>query len=70
MNFIGTCEGNCYQYASFGSLGLVGGTGGVRCIAYSDYNCQDEIVDTGDVDGKGKCTDAKDAQSVVCYSGC
>ncbi|KAJ7823494.1 hypothetical protein B0H14DRAFT_3470014 [Mycena olivaceomarginata] len=55
-NFIGdyvpTCGGNCFQYSSFDSLLVEGSLFlGTDCHVYSDYNCQNQIVDTGNILG-------------------
>ncbi|KXT17985.1 hypothetical protein AC579_9640 [Pseudocercospora musae] len=70
QSFVGTCEGNCYQWSSFDSVNLVAGSDGVRCHIYRDSDCSDEIVDTGDVGSDGKCSDSAGANSIKCYSGC
>ncbi|KAJ7477934.1 hypothetical protein B0H11DRAFT_1726180, partial [Mycena galericulata] len=69
--YVPTCAGNCFQYSSFNSLYIQGLDifAGMDCHAYSDYNCQDEIVDSGNIDG-GACVNTPGAQSMICYFDC
>lgn len=70
LNYVPTCEGNCYQYP-FGSVYLQGSFAyGVDCHLYSDDNCQNEVADSGNVLGKG-CTNAPGSgKSMKCYHNC
>ncbi|KAJ7923636.1 hypothetical protein B0H13DRAFT_1979720 [Mycena leptocephala] len=70
-SYVPTCEGNCFQYSSFDSLQLSGTTHGVDCEVYSDSNCQNLILDTGNVGGdRSQCFNTKGAQSMRCYYDC
>ncbi|KAJ7347479.1 hypothetical protein DFH08DRAFT_960797 [Mycena albidolilacea] len=73
-NFIGdyvpTCGGNCFQYSSFDSLLVEGSLFlGTDCHVYSDYNCQNQIVDTGNILGTS-CYNTPGAQSMRCFYDC
>jgi len=65
-----TGAGNCFQYASFSSVKAAGdGVYGTDCYLFSDYNCQDEIANTGNVKyGSGKCASVavNEANSMIC----
>jgi hypothetical protein len=66
-----TCAGNCYQYSSFGGLVVTGdGTYGVDCHVYSDYNCQNQILDTGNQLLEGNYDLSPKGQSMKCYYRC
>ena len=70
------CSGACFQYDSFGSIGVKGAEGlfytqvKTRCVAYSDENCQDQIADSGD-HKEGYCLEnVGRGRSMKCYWGC
>jgi hypothetical protein len=78
-SFRPTCQGNCFQFNSFGSVSVAGdGFSGTDCVLYSDINCQDEIIggDTGNEVSRGgtvNCLSVNNggvAQSMQCYFGC
>ncbi|KAK5999149.1 hypothetical protein PT974_01538 [Cladobotryum mycophilum] len=63
-----TCEGNCYAYP-FGSISVQASEFyNVDCHAYSDDNCQNEIGDTGNVNGG--CYNFSNGRSMKCYYHC
>ncbi|KAJ7756228.1 hypothetical protein B0H16DRAFT_695394 [Mycena metata] len=70
VSFIPSCGGGCYQYSNFDSV-EVGGTFlfGTDCHVYSDFNCQDEILDTGNILTE-KCVNTPGAQSLRCFFAC
>ncbi|KAJ7169297.1 hypothetical protein C8R43DRAFT_916772 [Mycena crocata] len=69
-NFIPTCEGNCFQMG-FDSLGVSGnGFKGTDCHVYSDTNCQNQILDTGNEVEISGCFDSAGAQSMKCFFDC
>jgi hypothetical protein len=66
-----TCQGNCYQYSSFGGLVVTGdGTYGTDCHVYSDYNCQNQILNTGNQLQEGNYDLSPKGQSMKCYYRC
>ncbi|KAJ7226599.1 hypothetical protein C8J57DRAFT_1585400 [Mycena rebaudengoi] len=69
-DFVPTCEGNCFQFDSFDSV-LVRGSGfkGTDCHIFSDINCQNEIVDSGNEE-REHCESAPGAQSMRCFFDC
>ena len=73
-NYTPTCEGNCFQYDSFGSVEvtgyypIMGGPLGTDCIVYADRNCSEKLGDTGNVKDN-KCLSA-DGQSMRCFYNC
>jgi hypothetical protein len=70
-SYVPTCEGNCFQYSSFGSLQLSGNIHGVDCEVYSDSNCQNLILNTGNIGGGiSECFNTNGAQSMICYYNC
>jgi hypothetical protein len=69
-NYVPTCGGNCYQYSSFDSVLVSGDTFfGTDCHIFSDFNCQNQITDTGNQHGT-ECVNAAGAQSMICYFDC
>ncbi|KAF7312791.1 hypothetical protein MKEN_00962400 [Mycena kentingensis (nom. inval.)] len=68
--FVPTCAGNCFQFDSFGAVRLSGTLfQGVRCHAYSDISCQNEIADTGD-ESLERCAGTGSAKSMKCFFNC
>jgi hypothetical protein len=67
-----TCEGNCFQYNSFGAIQVQGNIiKGTDCHVYSDSNCQNQILDTGNQVLTGSChTLSQPGQSMKCYFNC
>ncbi|KAK5655699.1 hypothetical protein OQA88_5632 [Cercophora sp. LCS_1] len=66
------CSGHCFQYDSFGSISAAGnGLYGTRCHVYSDVNCQNEILDTGNQVNNGDCHIlSPSGKSMKCYYHC
>ncbi|KAF7369542.1 hypothetical protein MVEN_00284100 [Mycena venus] len=69
-DYVPTCGGNCFQYSSFDSI-LVEGNGilGTDCHAYSDSNCENELVDSGNV-VTSVCVNSQGANSMRCFYNC
>ncbi|KAF2455246.1 hypothetical protein BDY21DRAFT_350258 [Lineolata rhizophorae] len=71
-SFKPTCEGNCFQFASFSSLGTAGTLlppAGTDCEVFSDDNCQSKIADTGN-HIPSECTGFSTARSMRCFYNC
>ncbi|KAF7335008.1 hypothetical protein MVEN_02251000 [Mycena venus] len=70
LNYTPTCAGNCYQYSSFDSITVQGNTiDSTNCYVYSDINCKDLILETGDHQDT-TCFNTPGAQSMICYFDC
>lgn len=75
-DFKPTCGGGCFQYDSFGSVYVAGdGTRGTNCVAYSDVNCQNKVIESGNIisiGGTTKCLSANGGRfkSLKCYFAC
>lgn len=64
-----TCAGNCYVYP-FNSLAVAGdGVFGTNCQAFSDYNCQNYIGETGNA-VSSTCKNFPGGHSMKCYYRC
>lgn len=71
-NYVPTCGGNCFVYP-FNAIRASGTISrSTRCHAYSDYNCQNQILDTGDQWFTFGDTSSNfgQAESMICYFGC
>ncbi|KAJ6535421.1 hypothetical protein B0H19DRAFT_963463 [Mycena capillaripes] len=71
-SFTPTCAGNCFQFSSFDSVGVVGNDlFGTDCHIFSDPNCQNQIADSGNHVSSGRqCVNAQGAQSMQCFFNC
>lgn len=72
LNYVPTCGGNCFVYP-FNAIRASGTISrSTRCHAYSDYNCQNQVLDTGDQWATFGDTFSNfgQAQSMICYYGC
>jgi hypothetical protein len=67
-----TCTGNCFQYDSFGAIQVWGNDFlGTDCHVYSDDNCQNQILDTGNQVFTGSChTLDPVGKSMKCFYNC
>ncbi|KAK2029947.1 hypothetical protein LX32DRAFT_342432 [Colletotrichum zoysiae] len=72
----GRCSGTCYSSSdAIASIKAVGdGTYGTNCHLYYDYNCQNQIGETGNaITGGGKCYTPSGGQtghSYLCWYRC
>ncbi|KAJ7857089.1 hypothetical protein B0H14DRAFT_2352354 [Mycena olivaceomarginata] len=69
-DYVPTCGSNCFQYSSFDSI-LVEGNGilGTDCHAYLDPNCENELVDSGNI-VTSVFVNSQGAQSMRCFYNC
>ncbi|KAJ7683456.1 hypothetical protein B0H17DRAFT_941885 [Mycena rosella] len=68
--FIPSCNNNCIQFNSSNSIFTLGSLiHGTDCEAFSDSNCQNQMVNTGN-HIVGTCANAPGTNSYKCFFDC